>query len=59
MRTNALVDEASRERGKIMDRSRKLLEESKKFIVLPTRLTCCFPKGSVAPFLLETKMAVL
>ena len=23
------------------------------------RFTCCFPKGSVAPFLLETKMAVL
>jgi len=32
---------------------------SKRAIVLPTRLTCCFPKGSVASFLLETKMAVL
>jgi hypothetical protein len=32
---------------------------SKRTIVLPTRLTCCFPKGSVPPFLLETKMAVL
>jgi hypothetical protein len=28
-------------------------------IVLPTRLTCCFPKGSMTSFLLETKMAVL
>jgi monovalent cation:H+ antiporter, CPA1 family len=32
---------------------------SKRTLVLPTRLTCCFPKGSVALFLLETKMAVL
>src|SRR5712691_4136890 len=32
---------------------------SKRTIVLATRLTCCFPKGSMAPFLLETKMAVL
>jgi hypothetical protein len=27
--------------------------------VAPPRLTCCFPKGSVRSFLLETKMAVL
>ena len=32
---------------------------SKRAILLPKRLTCCFPKGSVPPFLLETKMAVL
>jgi PadR family transcriptional regulator, regulatory protein PadR len=30
---------------------------SRRSIVLPTRLTCCFPKGSVTSFLLETKMA--
>ena len=34
-------------------------KSSKRIIVLPTRLTCCFPKGSVPSFLLETKMAVL
>ena len=32
---------------------------SKRSIVLPTRLTCCFPKGSVTSFLLEAKRAVL
>jgi hypothetical protein len=32
---------------------------SKRIILLPTRLTCCFPKGSVPTFVLETKMAVL
>ena len=32
---------------------------SKRTIVLPTRLTCCFPKGSVPSFLLETNTAVL
>ena len=34
-------------------------ETRRQFITAGGRLTCCFPKGSVASFLLETQTAVL